>query len=106
VRENLAADRAIALASLAVAGWMRYAAGQDEQGRPIKVSDPLAPRFATIAAAHRNDPEGLARGFLSLTEVFDDDLGNEPRFSAPVVRWLKRLHQDGAARTVAYAVNG
>ncbi len=36
--------------------------------------------------------------------IFDEDLHNEPRFTAPVVRWLSRLFADGAARTVAHAV--
>ena len=50
IRDNLAANRSVELATLAVAGWMRYVYGEDEQGRPIEVSDPLAPRFAAIAA--------------------------------------------------------
>ena len=37
VRDNLAEVRSVELASLAVAGWMRYVYGEDEQGRPISV---------------------------------------------------------------------
>ena len=103
VRDNLAASRSIDLAALAVAGWMRYVYGEDEQGRAIAVSDPLATRFASIAARHRGDPAGLANGLLALREIFDEDLGNEPRFATPVTRWLTELFARGAAATVARA---
>ncbi len=103
-RENLAAGRPVALTALAVAGWMRYVAGVDERGAPIKVSDPLAGRFAGIAAAHPGDPAALARGLLGLTAVFGDDLAHDRRFAGAVGDWLAALYADGADRTVARAV--
>jgi fructuronate reductase len=105
VRESLAVGRAVPLAALAVAGWMRYVSGVDEAGRPISVADPMAPRFAGIAAAHRHDPVGYARALLGIAEIFDEDLHNEPRFAEPVIRWLLQLHAHGAAATVARAVH-
>jgi fructuronate reductase len=104
IRDNLAAGRSIELAALAVAGWMRYVYGEDEQGRRIDVSDPLAPMFAKIAAAHRGDPAGFAQALFALHPIFDEDLQNEPRFTQPVARWLTQLFSIGAARTVARAV--
>ena len=104
VRENIAAGRGVDLAALAVAGWMRYCTGEDEKGAAIQVSDPFAPRFAEIASKHRGDPAGLARAFLDLREIFDDDLRNEPRFIGPVTGSLQSLYAKGAARTVAEAV--
>jgi fructuronate reductase len=103
-RDNLSAVRPMPLLTLAVAGWMRYVAGRDEQGRSIKVDDPLAAQFATIAAAHRDNPRGLASGLFGLRAIFGDDLGRDPRFVEPVTTWLEALHADGAARTVARAV--
>ena len=105
IRDNLAANRSIELATLAVAGWMRYVYGEDEQGRRIDVSDPFAPKFAALAAANRRDPAGFARALLALDAIFDQDLGNEPRFAAPVTRWLTRLFEIGAAKTVSEAVS-
>ncbi|HEY6894684.1 MAG TPA: mannitol dehydrogenase family protein [Rhodanobacteraceae bacterium] len=104
VRDNLAANRPVELATLAVAGWMRYVYGEDERGRPIAVADPLAPKFATLAERHRRDPEGFAEALLDLRVIFDEDLHNEPRFTTPVKRWLAQLFADGAAKTVAAAV--
>jgi fructuronate reductase len=104
-RENLAAGRSVRLATLAVAGWMRYVAGEDEQGRAIAVSDPFAKEFAAMAGAHRGDAAGLARALLGLRPIFGDDLPRDPRFTAAVVGWLAALYADGAARTVARAVS-
>lgn len=105
VRENLAENRRVDMAALAVAGWMRYVSGSDEAGRPIKVSDPLAPRFADIAQACRGDPRALARALSGVTEIFDEDLHNEPRFAGPVAQWLTKLFADGADRTVFAAAS-
>ena len=104
IRDNLAASRSVELATLAVAGWMRYVYGEDEAGRAIEVSDPFAPQFASLAAAHRGDAAGFAQGLFALRSIFDEDLHNEPRFTAPVTRWLTRLFADGSANTVARAV--
>ena len=103
VRDNLAAGRPINLLALAVAGWMRYASGTDEAAREIKVSDPLAPELARIAAAHRGDPRGIARGVLGIRAVFGEDLPADPRFSETVTAWLAALFAQGSARTVAAA---
>src|SRR5262249_26008983 len=64
VRDNLAAGRSIELAGLAVAGWMRYVSGVDEAGGEIRLSDPLAAEFASIARERRGDPAALAHGLL------------------------------------------
>jgi fructuronate reductase len=79
-RERLRAGAPLRRIALAVAGWMRYAAGIDEAGRPIDVRDPLVERFQRIAAAAGSDPRRRAEGFLALTEVFGDDLGLHPDF--------------------------
>jgi fructuronate reductase len=99
-RENLAAGRPIERITLAVAAWMRYVSGRDERGGSIDVSDPLAPRFAAAAAAHRDDPGRFARALLGIEAIFGADLPVEPRFAAPVAAWLAQLHEHGAAGTV------
>ena len=104
VRDNLAANRAIDLAALAVAGWMRYVYGEDEQGGKIDVSDPIASTFASLAAKHRRDPKAFAQALFAIHPIFDEDLQNEPRFTEPVTRWLETLFAYGAAKSVAKAV--
>lgn len=104
VRENLAAGRPIDHLALAVAGWMRYVSGVDEQRRAIKVADPMSADFARIAAAASGDPAALASGLLGLRAIFGEDLAGDVRFSAKVTDKLAALYRDGAARTVARTV--
>ncbi|MGH6913572.1 MAG: mannitol dehydrogenase family protein, partial [Geminicoccales bacterium] len=106
VRDQLGAGGPIRFLGLAVAGWMRYAAGTDEQGRPIEVADPLAARFQEIAARAESDPVALARGFLDLREVFGDDLPGEQRFVGEVTGWLRALIRHGARASVEQAAAG
>jgi fructuronate reductase len=102
-RDDLAAGRRIDRLALAVAGWMRYVSGEDEAGRPIRVSDPLAATFARIAAAHRGDPAAYARELMGVRAVFGDDLPHDARFTAPVTAALRTLYAHGAAAAVAGA---
>ncbi len=100
VREQLAGGGSIAHLALAVAGWMRYASGTDEQGQPIAVADPLAGEFAAIAAAARGNAAEIAAGFLDLAEVFGADLPANAVFRRAVSRDVGVLFRDGVRSTV------
>jgi fructuronate reductase len=106
LRENLAAGRPIVRLTLAVAAWMRYAAGVDEQGAPIDVADPLKAEFAAIGERHRGDAPALAEALLGLRAIFGDDLPRDPRVTEPVRTWLAMLLRDGSERTVAACNRG
>ncbi len=85
------------LLTLALAGWMRYLTGVDEQGRPFVIDDPSTV-LLTERASGQADPSPL----LALTDIFDD-LGQ----SEPLVRQLtddlQKLYQNGARQAVAEA---
>ena len=98
IAESRAAGRAVPGLTLAVAAWMRYASGRDEQGQPIEVKDPLAPR---LAALWRDDPAQTAAGFLGMAEVFPPALQDDPAFAADLGAALSGLMQDGARAMVA-----
>jgi fructuronate reductase len=104
IRDQLEAGGRVRHLTLAVAAWMRYAAGRDEAGRAVPVADPLAGRFATISARAGSDAAALAAGFLALREVFADDLPAEPRFTRAVTDWLRSLTLRGARATVAACI--
>jgi fructuronate reductase len=101
VRDRLAGGGSIAHLALAIAGWIRYASGTDEHGRTIEISDPLAARFASIAAAARGNASEIADGFLGLTEVFGADLSENTVFRRAVSRDVGGLIRDGVRRTLA-----
>ncbi len=101
VRDRLAGGGSIAHLALAVAGWIRYASGTDESGKPIAVSDPLSAKFAAIASAARGNAAQIADGFLDLTAVFGADLSANPVFRRAVSRDVGGLFRDGVRRTLA-----
>jgi fructuronate reductase len=102
VRDRIAGGAPYPHLALAIAGWIRYASGTDEQGGAIAVSDPMAPRFADIVAAAGNDPSRIAAGFLDLEAVFGADLGAHAAFRAAVTRNAVALFRDGVRATLAH----
>ncbi|MCA8933723.1 MAG: mannitol dehydrogenase family protein, partial [Rhodospirillaceae bacterium] len=89
--------------ALAVAGWMRYAAGVDEAGGPIAVQDPLADTLKQRAAPVLGDAEAMAKALLGVTQVFGSDLAAAPGFVEPVVAALKAILAGGARAAVEAA---
>ena len=64
---------------LAIAGWLRYLLGVDDEGKPIELSsDPLLPSLqAQLSDVHFGDPKSVAGnldGLLSNASVFGTDL--------------------------------
>jgi len=100
IHDRLASGAPIPRLALAVAAWMRYVTGVDEQGRPIDVRDPLKAKFAAIAEAAGADATRLADGLLGLRQVFPVGLAADARFRDAVVEALTSLMQEGARATV------
>jgi len=101
VRDRIAAGASFRHLALAIAGWIRYARGSDEHGRPIAVSDPLAPTFARIVADAGNDPTRIASGFLDLAPVFGD-LATHGAFRVAVTSNVAALFREGVRATLVH----
>ncbi len=101
IRQQLKAGGPFEFAALAVAAWMRYATGQDEQGRAIDIRDPLAERLAALALQAGNSSTALVTAYLAVEEVFGDDLPQSEVFRAAVEASMSRLYEMGARQTVA-----
>ena len=99
LRDRLAKGLSIDTHALAVAGWMRYVTGTDEQGRSIDVRDPLAKDLAAIAAVTGPVAERLAPALLDVGAVFGV-LGQDQRVRSAVTAALSRLYAQGARRAV------
>ncbi len=99
IADNLAQGRVPEGLCLAVAGWMRYVGGVDEQGEPIDVRDPLAERLRA-ASDGGSSPEEKAAALLGVSEVFPDTLADAPEFREAVTAAYARLTEVGAARAV------
>ncbi|MEX2126353.1 MAG: mannitol dehydrogenase family protein [Woeseia sp.] len=100
VRAQLRRGGPVASLGLAVAGWMRFALGRDELGQPIEVSDPLAAKYAAIAANGLTDPDDVVGRFLAIREIFGVDLPEQVRFRSTVSDSFRQLLETGAAETV------
>ena len=101
VRDRITAGAPYTHLALAIAGWIRYASGTDEQGGIIEVADPLASTFARIVADARGDAETIADGFLDLKTVFGADLVAHYAFREAVRGNVVALFRDGARTTLA-----
>ncbi|CAN7215072.1 mannitol dehydrogenase family protein [Phyllobacterium sp. LjRoot231] len=99
IRKRLEQKKPFDRLALGVAGWMRYATGVDENGKPIDVRDPLANEFKQRTAGKRKANE-IVDVYLGLAEVFGKDLPKSQKFRETVCHALERLLKDGAATAV------
>ncbi|MFZ2159921.1 MAG: mannitol dehydrogenase family protein, partial [Bradyrhizobium sp.] len=99
LRDRLMLGLPIETHALAVAGWMRYVTGVDEQGREIDVRDPIAPELAAAARMAGPVADRLAPALLDLSPVFGT-LGADPRVRKAITDALVRLYDLGASRAV------
>ena len=88
LRANLDGGRDSPALCFAVAAWMRYVSGTDEQGQPIDVRDPLADRLRA-AAQGCEDPAQTVAALLAFDDIFPQDLA--VLLSAPVTQALHRI---------------
>jgi len=105
IRDRLEAGQPNDRLALGVAAWMRYVTGVDEKGAAIDVKDPLAARLKAIADEAGHQPDGVAAGYLAVSEVFGRDLRDNPAFTVPVTNALTALYARGSAATVAALVS-
>ncbi len=101
IRYSLENNIAIDGLCLALAAWMRYVSGVDEQGQAIDVQDPLKQNLVEVWQQAGTDLEKVVDGFLSLNSVFDPDLANDKTIKAAVLKALQQLFSDGAKASVA-----
>ncbi len=101
VGESLAAGRAVPGLMLAIAAWMRYVGGVDEQGAPIDVRDPLANELRALSDS-ADSPAGKVAALLSLRAVFPAELA--PALQGPVTAAYEALIENGARGAVEEVV--
>lgn len=100
VADNLRDGRAVDGLCLAIAAWMRYVGGTDEEGEAIDVRDPLADRLRSISDGAATAEEKVAV-LLDVQDVFPAELASDGRFRETVTRAYLGLVRDGAAASVA-----
>ena len=101
LRTNMDEGRASPCLMLAVAAWMRYVTGIDEQGAPIDVRDPLASRLRA-ATDGCDTPDQVVRALLGFEDVFPSELA--PRLLKPVTQAAEIMFKNGARNAVQKAL--
>ncbi len=100
-KERLEHGKDVGLLALALAGWIRYLAGEDEQGQPIEIIDPLKP-FLTKAA---QDRENGWREIISNKELFGDFLTNSRTFQEAIGKAIAAINKYGARKALQIALS-
>jgi fructuronate reductase len=104
IEENLAAGRDCPGLILAVAAWMRYVGGVDENGAPIDVRDPLADRLKQLSNSADN-AAGKVDALLSVGEVFPNALSSNSVFREGLIVAMSGLIQKGSQACIAEVTN-
>ena len=95
LQRALRAGRPHTLLTLALAGWLRYLTGTDEQGESYSIDDPRAAELQVLAKQGGTDPRPL----LALTDLFGGLVQSEP-FTHSLAACLAQLYADGARAVV------
>ena len=106
VRQRLHQGEPSIRLSLAVASWMDFAGGEDDAGEEYDYEDPLIGRLLFLSMQARTNPDALATAFLSLDQVFGDDLPNAALFRQQVVTHLGHLLHQGVLPTIEMVLHG
>jgi fructuronate reductase len=100
LRHHLAKGTSFELIATAIAGWIRYATGIDENGLFIDVQDPMANTLTELFAEHGSD-KSVVKTVLGLASIFPADIGQHPQVIDQVTKAYQNLLDKGARQTVA-----
>jgi mannitol-1-phosphate/altronate dehydrogenase len=87
--------------TMALAGWLRYLTGVDEQGEKFDLQDARAPELQPLAVAGRDDPRPL----LGRRDVFGD-LADHQNFVDELQAALRDVYDLGVRATLARSLDG
>lgn len=102
LRDTIVAGRPAPMLCLAVAAWMRYVGGRDENGEVIDVKDPMSKTLFDLSAASQSPAETVA-AILNLREIFPADLSLA--LLQPVSQAAEMIWTHGSRAAVLRAVN-
>lgn len=104
LRDRLHANASIELLALAIAAWIRYVLGFDQNGAEIDVQDPLVASFRGILERCTEDglinAERLVGEVFSINAIFGADLQKSASLKMRVVSWLSLLLANGVLTTL------
>jgi fructuronate reductase len=81
--------------AFAVAAWMRYCLGMNEQGQTYALRDPREAEIAALLGDARNDSGSIVDRLLGLPGLFPDELATAPAWRQAVKTRLQTMLADG-----------
>ena len=103
LREQIRNGGPTRLLSLALAGWIRFLQGEDEQGQDYDIIDPLCQKLHEICTEEQSSHSCVEK-ILSVREIFDGDLIQNSEFINEVAAWLDLIKNNGAKQAICKAV--
>lgn len=91
------------LIALAVAAWMKYVSGVDENGHTIDVKDPIADELKKISNENSEQIQ-LVKSFINVNSIFGEELPHDSEFIKTVAQAYQQLVTKGAKQAVADAL--
>lgn len=85
--------------AFALAAWMKYISGTDDQRRAIQVSDPLADDFAAIAKQCAHTPTEYVARIFALESIFPQTLLNINNLELFTCEYLREINLNGTLAT-------
>ncbi|MDR3438291.1 mannitol dehydrogenase family protein [Telmatospirillum sp.] len=85
---------------LAVAAWMRFLLGVNEQGQTYAISDPFAERLTTIAKNGNRNAKQMVAGLFAVEDIFFPELAANEAFRSGVESYLESLLTHGVKQTL------
>ena len=83
------------------AAWMRYCLGEDEQGQPYAIIDPLSEQLQALARTHASDAAATVQALGTLASVWGDELPHSAPWLAAVTTQLQRIRSHGILKAAA-----
>ncbi len=94
----------ITLLALAIASWLRYIMGEDEQGETIHIQDPLSAEFKNVIETHGIN-ESAAEQILLHSEIFPPELVKNDELRKTILSHFSSLNNNGVKSTLTDVLN-
>lgn len=89
---------------LAIASWIKYLQGVDENGISYNHNDPCRPEFSRIMSAKNLTSHKIVFDIISIQAIFGDNLCQNKTLIDRITYWLEQLNESGALKTMERAV--
>lgn len=84
----------------ALAAWIMWQSGVDDENQAYQVEDPLAEQTKRVFESARSCPETLAQEMLAFEPVFGSDFANDKELQSQIARFLRDIQDRGVLDAV------